>query len=273
MVAAVNPATRTGWLVGRSFDAREFNRILNDPAVYPFVTLPHLKTLDASPLVDDPRNFLLMADGGGIIFHCLDAGVYEVHTAFLKPDREKLSQQGPHIRNACLEAYRFMFTHSDCVELLTKIPAHNRAATIFAPLVGWTKEYQREAVWPTPDGNVGLSYWSLRYDDWVRKTPDLMSAGRWFHDRLEQECERLGHTLPHHDDDAAHDLHVGSAVEMIYGGQTEKAVILYNRWARFAGYGLIALLCKNPLLIDIGDALIEILPETFKVLKCRLPQA
>lgn len=211
-----------------------------------------------------------MAEGGGIFFVQVGEGVYEVHTAFLKPDRATQSTNGPHIRNVCLAAYRWMFTQTNCLELLTMIPAHNRAATVFAPLAGWTKEFERRGVWPLADGSkVDLSFWSLRYDDWVRKTPDLMESGKWFHQRLEAEFKRLGREHKSHADEDCHDLYVGSCVEMLFGQQIEKAVALYNRWARWAGYGMIQVPARNPLLLDIGDALLQITGDTFKVIKCQ----
>jgi hypothetical protein len=73
-----------------------------------------------------------------------------------------------------------------------------------------------------------------------------------------------------HPQDDAHDRYVGACVETIYGGQPEKAVILYNRWARFAGYQPIALVSKSPLLIDIGTAILQVINESFQVVQCRL---
>jgi hypothetical protein len=98
----------------------------------------------------DPRNVLLMADGGGILFCQIEPGIYEVHQAHLKPKRN--SKGGPHIRNVNVDSYRWMFTHTDCMVLLTRIPAFNRAAIIFAPLLGWRLEFERKSVWPTKDG-------------------------------------------------------------------------------------------------------------------------
>jgi hypothetical protein len=255
-------------LVRRSFDPAPFNTILNDPAVYPFVARRGSGTMDVTPLVDDPNNILLMAEGGGMIFHCQEPGIYEVHTAFLKPDREKLSQQGPHIRNVSLAAYRWMFTHSDALTLLTRIPAHNRAAIVFSPLVGWVTEFELKAVWPKLDGEmVDVTFAAIRYDDWLHKTPDVASSGRWFHQRSEEELRRHGREELRHDDDDHHDLRAGACAEMIFGGQVEKGIILYNRWARFAGYGMISLIARAPLVLEIDGALIQCADETFRIIK------
>lgn len=204
-----------------------------------------------------------MAEGGGIIFIQDEPGIYEVHTNFLK------SHRGLHAIKVSLAAYRWMFTHTDCMALQTRVPAFNESALTFCRLVGATKEFERKSVWPTAIGPVDMSSWSLRYEDWVRQTPDLMKSGRTFHDRLAQEFARHAVTEPHHADEDCHDLHVGACFEMVFGGQPEKAVILYNRWARFAGYGQIALIAKNPLMLNIGDAILQVVgSDNFKVVKC-----
>lgn len=261
MAAAADDAP--AGVVTRSFDAGEINQILNDPSVGPLLSVPGIETFDVTAIVADPCNVVLMADGGGVLFCWHEPGFYEVHTAFLKAAR------GRHAIQASLAAYRYMFTQTDCVTLWTRVPATNPAAERFCQIVGATKEFDRHAVWPTADGAVDMSFWSLRYDDWVRKTPSLMVSGRRFHERLMEERARHGHQEALHVDEDCHDLHVGACAEMVYGGQLDKAVILYNRWAKFSGYGQIQLIARNPPMIDIGDALLQITGDTFKVIKCQ----
>ena len=226
-----------------------------------------MTSLDVTESIADTNNVLLMADQGGMIFCWLALGVYEVHTNFLKAQRN-YSGPGTYVLNACRAAYRWMFTHTDCVTLLTRIPAHNRAALMFSPLAGWTKEFERKAVWPSlNDGLMDMTFCALRYDDWVRKTPELMLSGRLFHERLKSEFARLGKVEEAHSDEDCHDLHVGACIEMIRGGQIDKAVILYNRWAQFAGYGQIGIVDHDPIVINIGNALLKIEGDSFKVLK------
>jgi hypothetical protein len=252
-------------LVRRSFDASEINPILNDPSVWSMISIPGLDHVDVTEIVADPRNVLLMADGGGIIFAQFEPGIYEVHTNFIEGKR------GRNAIRASLAAYRWMFMHTDCMTLLTRVPEFNKAAERFCQIVGATKEFERKAVWPTTDGMADLSFWALRYDDWVRKTDELMNVGRAFHERLEQEYKRLGQIEPNHADDPAHDRHVGACVAMIYSGQPEKGIVLYNRWAKFAGYGPIQPIARDPFVIDIGNALLQVFPELqdFRVIKCR----
>lgn len=268
-------------MIHRSFDASEINPIINDPHVFNSIKLPGMAAdIDASPIVTNPANVLLMAEGGGIIFaqqpsgvydartgEQQSSGIYDVHTAFLKPERNKTG--GPHIRNVCEQAYRWMFTHTDCMVLQTRIPAFNRAAIIFAPLVGWRFEFERKAVWPTDSGPVDMSYFSMRYEEWVRRDQEFVESGRKFHQRLDEEFARHHALHDNHPDDEAHDRYVGACVQTILAGQPEKAVVLYNRWAQFAGYGLIAMVSRSPLLIDIGTALLMVENDNFKVIQCR----
>ena len=254
-------------MIRRSFDASEINPILNDPSVFESIKLPGQKRgdIDVTEIVENPLNVLLMAEGGGIIFGQSEPGIYDVHTAFVENHR------GRGAIRASLAAYRWMFTHTDCMILQTRVAEFNRAAFKFCELVGATFEFERKAVWPTDDGAVGMSYWTMKYEDWVRKTDDLIKSGRAFHDRLDVEFARHKALNENHPDEECHDRYVGACAEMIYGGQPEKAAVLYNRWAKFAGYGPIALISKSPLLIDIGSALLQVVDDSFKVIKCRLP--
>lgn len=275
MVAGIDSGPAAD-LVRRSFDPDEINAVVNDPGVLRMAAVQGVDRIDVTSILaatfDDGRlkNYALVADGGNILFLWHDLNTYEVHTNFLKPDRAKQSQNGPHIRNVCLAAYRWMFTRTDCTVLLTKIPHHNRAALIFSPLVGWTHEFTRKACWPTTDGElVDMTFSSLRYDDWIRKTPDLIRVGRQFHDKLSAEFIRHGHEEKPHPDEDCHDLHVGACAEMILAGQLDKAVCLYNRWASFAGYEPMKLVSHTPAVLDIGTALLQVTGDGFKVILVR----
>src|SRR5580692_37957 len=106
-------------MIRRSFDASDINPILNDPTVFESIKLPGMKLgeLDVTAVVENPVNVLLIAEGGGIIFGQSEPGIYDVHTAFLENHR------GYAAIKASLEAYRWMFTHTDCMILQTRVPA------------------------------------------------------------------------------------------------------------------------------------------------------
>jgi hypothetical protein len=247
----------------REFDAASINAIVNDPGVRPWVAVPGQAELDLTDVLADRRNVLLMIGGGGVLFHQQEPGLYEAHTQFLPQVR------GRNALAATRAALHWMFTRTDCMEVLTKVPAHNVAADAWARLAGGVLAFERPDAWQTESGLVAVRYYALHYNDWAKNAPGLIDRGKWFHDLLESEKRRLGSVAPVHSDDIAHDRHVGSAVEMIFGGQPAKGIILYNRWARFAGYALIGATSYDPLTIDIAECLIRVGADTFEVLPCQ----
>ena len=254
-------------MIRRSFDATEINPILNDPSVFETIKLPGMQPdIDMSAIVSNPVNVLLMTEGGGIIFAQAEPGIYDVHTSFLE------SYRGRHAIRASREAYRWMFTHTDCMILQTRVPAFNRAAETFCRIIGATLEFTRKKTWPIEPEPADMTYWSLKYEDWVRGASCLIASGREFHERLDEEFARHNALHDNHPDEECHDRYVGACAEMIYAGQPEKAVVLYNRFARFAGYGLISMVSRSPLLIDIGSALLMVENDNFKVIQCRQPR-
>ena len=252
-------------MIYRTFNPADVNPILNDPSVFDAIRLPGIDGVDVTPLIQNPGNVFLMAEGGCIIFiRDAEGGIYEVHTAFLEHARGAIALRESR------GAYRWMFTNTDCMILQTRVPAFNHAAAAFCSRVGAAMDFERRAQWPTDHGLVDVSFWSLKYEDWIRRVPpDLIKVGRDFHARLDDELALWNRSNDNHPDEDCHDLYVGACVATIYAGQSEKAVILYNRWARFAGYQPIALVSKSPLLIDIGTAIIQVVNESFKVVQCR----
>lgn len=153
--------------------------------------------------------------------------------------------------------------------LQTRVPAFNKPAERFCQIVGAVKEFERKAVWPTEKGPVDMSFWSLHYNDWVRQCNALIESGEEFHRRLDEEYVRHEKPKHAHPDEQCHDRYVGVCAETIYGGQPEKAVILYNRWARFAGYAQVKLISRTPIVIDMGEAVLQVKDENFSVILCR----
>ena len=254
-----------------STDPGEFNAILNHPDILPMVSVPGQGALDASGLVNDPKNYLLMVDGfevpgelgrtiaGAIFFAQHDSGIFEVHTNFLKPWR------GQFAIDASLAAYRWMFTRTEAMTLLARAPACWPGVGRFCEAVGATFEFSRAQVWPSPDGLVDCAFYALRYDDWIQQTDELLHTGSVFHLQYDAECARLGQLAPL----MSLDRYLGVFAEMLYGGQPDKAVILYNRFARFGGFPGITLLARDPVIIDIGTAVLQIGEGAFRALKVR----
>ena len=254
-------------IIARSFDPGDINPIVNDPAVHPVVMLPGDGAVDLSGVIADHRNVLISVAGGAILFlHDAEPGRYEVHTAFLPEFR------GRYAIDASRLAYRAMFTGTDCFTILTRIPVFNRPAALAARHVGFVPLFERRDAWPRPDGTAcALRFYQLTYDDWLRTdAAHLEQSGHAFHVHFEAERARHGITGPrNHPDDVCHDVAAGACIETIYAGQPEKAIMIYNRWARFSGYQQISLIARSPLVIDIGEALLMLGDRSFKVIKFR----
>jgi len=252
-------------LVVRSFDAKEANRIINDPAILSKIAPSDIDQIDLTEVIANPRNVLLEVEGGILLFGAdIEGGRYELHTTFL-PD-----YGGVHALTVSREAYRWMFTHTECMEIVTRVPAVNRAAALMARKIGFIPQFSRHDVWKTLDGYCDVKFYSLSYETWLGMAKDeLIESGRRFHRELDAQRAAMGHGEPHHPDEDCHDHYVGARCETIYSGQPAKAVVLYNRWARWSGYGQIALISQSPLVIDIGDAVLLIQNGDFKILRIK----
>lgn len=244
----------------RTMDATFLNEVINDPGVRPF--LGGVGELDLGPLLANPDNVGLevMGDGGWFL-QAIMPGVYELHTCFL-----------PHARGrayfaAAREALRWMFTMTDCLEIVTKCPDDNAGARMAAGVMGFRERFRREIAWPPEDPSVGVSYRVFTLDDWIARDKECLAEGRRFHAALEEAKLAAGSDLPVHPDDDAHDRAVGATVLMARTGQLAKAIGSYNRWAVFAGYQSIAQVGHN--LVDVRDAVVEIFNGEMRVLSVR----
>lgn len=249
--------------VRREYAAETLNHVINHPEVRPWVGVPGQGYIDVSPVVADPRNVLLMAEGGGFLFQQLMPGIYEVHSQFLPEHR------GAHVFKAAQDAERFMFTRTDCIEIRSKVPSGNMAALGFARAMKYELQYQRQNAWPTEAGLVSCRYYARTINQWANRCEALEATGEWFHHKLEAAKHAVGATSPIHDDDPIHDRFVGATCEMIMSGQIAKALQFYHQWAVFAGYGPVSVIAENPIVLDIGDALIAVQQDDFTVILCR----
>ncbi len=237
-------------------DATFINEVANHPEVRPFIGGEG--PLDLGPTCLNPANFVLLAEHGGWLLHPKAPGTYELHTLFLPEGR------GKAYFVAAIEALRWVFTRTDCVEIFTQVPDDNGGARMAAKIVGFRERFRREGAW---EPGVGISYQFLSVDDWLARDAECLAQGRAFHDALEVAKVAAGSTLPIHPEDQAHDRAVGAAALMVQTGQTAKGVAIYNRWALFAGYASIEAL--GPTTIDVRDAVLEIADGAFSVLLVR----
>lgn len=253
----------------RDFTPARINRVCNDPSVLSDIIAAGQESLDLTPVVSDLRNIVLVCDEGGIIAHWREPGVYEIHTQFTERYR------GVSAVRTTREMISWLFLHSPAMELQTKVPDCNQGAQGLVKAISGRFEFERAGAWNGPSGPCGVAYYTLRWSDWLY-SPWVMGAlaarGEWFHQRLDDAKRAFLSPPDSHPTDAAHDVNVGATIDLILEGQqVDKALILYNRWARFAGYAEVRLISANPLIIDIQDAvlLIDIAGKDFEVLSVR----
>lgn len=233
--------------VWRSFDFSHLNNILNHPEVLPWVAQDGQTSLDATEIVLNPDNHYLEAEGGSFLFVKLAHGLYELHTQFV-PGHDRF-----RFKQAADAAARYMFCRTDCVEGVTKVPEDNETARKVAEKFGFSHWFTRRKAWAKGGKQIPVDFYLYRLQEWITQSAYMQAVGQQFHAML----EALGHT-PEHEDDKAHDAQVGAAALMVLSGQPEKAAFFYNRWAVFAGYEQMNVLELDPLVIDIGDAVLRI---------------
>jgi hypothetical protein len=246
--------------IRRTLDATRLNVVANDPVVRPHLLVAGEGPLDLAALVGDPRNYCFETEAGGFLGVALGYGRYEVHSLFVPTRSPRLTVL------AMRAASEYMFTRTDCTELVTKVPEGNRRAGQLAALAHFETRFETTVV---PGATTRARYLVLPIDTWAVHGCGLVQYGEWFHQSLEAAKEASQSQQPAHPDDPLHDQMVGATVLMIYGGQVEKAIGFYNRWARWAGYTPILVVSIAPPVFDIGDAIIEARLNDMEVLVCR----
>lgn len=235
----------------RDFTPERVNRVINHPSVLLWMApqpLPEL--LDFSRLMADTSNVVLFSDFGGAIFLQLDETCFELHTQFLPEVRGRPVVRFMH------QALEYIFTHTNCMNVMTKVPLHNAAARALTQHFHFTLEGTRKGHWNAGDaGMMDVEYYNYNWDDWVRHSPLLATQGETFHQRLESECERLGVANVAHPADIWHDHVVGATLDTVYAGLVDKACILYNRWAKFAEYATLRVVSRLPAIVEFETQL------------------
>jgi hypothetical protein len=237
-------------------EAGKVNALLADESIRPFALLGAGDDVDATGFVKDLANIAILCEDeegeaqGALLFHFQEPGVYEVHTM-----ARVLARGRPYLR-AVQDALRTMFLCSGCMELYTRVPEGNDAALGLVRLIGGRHEYDL----PAGFANARCGYWALRWPDWLWGAGgvDLVERGMEFHERLEAQFAEQGRAHTAHADTPAHDRMVGATSELILNGVVAKALVLYNRWAKVAGFAALSVVVADPLVLNIGDALVQV---------------
>lgn len=245
--------------ISRHTDAAHLNSIANHPDVYHWVRGPCEGPLDFSPVIGDDNVYALLGEHGGQVYHRLQPGLFEAHSQFLKQGR------GEWAYDATQASLKWMFTRTECMEVVSRVPHGNVAARALAQAVGLKPDFVNPRGWVMDGKTVAAEIFSLTVQEWMRRAPGLVEKGKWFHKRLDEELARHGAKDLAHEDDETHDRYVGAACEMFFGGQPIKAQILYNRWACMSDYHPIEVVRLDPLYVDIGTAVLVVRGDDFAI--------
>lgn len=234
-------------------DKALIERIVSHPDVWPLVSEDDSPAFDVSPYLADPH-LALIVEGGCFLGWAHQYGRVECHTNFLP------SARGRNAIREGRDCLAFMFLQTQCLEIVTRVPTFNVAAAQYARAMGFRQAFVRPQVWLKGGVRHPMGYYTLTLDDWILQG-HCARAGREFHDRL----QTLIPTRHAHVDDEAHDCYVGAATEMLRLGNPQKAEVIYNHWALFAGYTPFKVVSKKPLKIDIKECVLTIENGTFAV--------
>lgn len=245
-------------------DAAHLNAVANHSAVRPWLGGGDGE-LDLAQVIDSPGVVTMEGEFGGFLLHRIDVGLWEVHSMFLPEGR------GGFAREAMLEARRWMFGATDCVELCTKVPDGNGAALGLARAAGFRESFRRDHCWPIEGGDRGVSFQSLTMDRWREIEPCLPQIGIEFHDWLERVLADAGGAHAPHPVDPSHDRAVGAAI-LSLRSHARKSVAFYNRWACRSGYAPITVISENPITIDVVSGIVRLTDDGPELVSCPLAQ-
>lgn len=238
-------------MLTRTIDAQQINAILNHPSVRPDVAEPKDGVLDLTAVAANPANIFLAGDHGGFVIFKYDAGIYEVHTAILPQGRGEWAKQ------ASAECVNFMFTHTDCVDLITRVPQGHIAAKALTEMNGFRHEFTTPPDTMFRERLVPCHIYCLTIHEWAKRVEGMEELGAQFHEWL---TAQVGEGTPH-EPDPAHNRIVGVALAMAQSGQVAKGVVWYNRCSLAARHPTIALVGLDPPQIKFDAGILTVTPQ------------
>lgn len=240
----------------RTLDATFLNGVANHPEVRPW--LGGDGELDLKGLIANPDNIVGVTTAhGGFIAEHHGSGRYEVHSLFLP---EGLGQTAVRaMRDAC----DYIFSTSDAVELVTKVPESNAAAKGLAQLAGFAALFIASVPWSTDIPTMPTTFHSLSLDAWSMRSRRARAYGVWLHEAMGELAPHVNHS----EEEPAHLQVAGAATMMLRAGMPYKAANVYNRWARWTGYPPIRVIREHPTVMDLGEGIIvEVAGDRIEVL-------
>lgn len=245
----------------RTFDPTVLNAIANSPAVRPGMGRGTTE-IDVGPALADLNNYALADEHGGFLMQRLEHGRYELHT--LLDDQAR----GAAVLERVAVAIRYMFAETDCVELVTRVPGNLKAADLMARRAGFREVWNMDGAWPGPDGPTSLRLFAITLDEWMVRDDELGHEGDDFHALLKAAGLAAGDDRPlHPNEDRVHDNAAGMACLMLKAGNVRKALWAYGRWAIVAGYRPVDVVTENPLVLNVGNALVQVRAGSIEVVR------
>ena len=230
----------------------------------PWLGFDPTEDVDLSGLVRNRNNYCFLTShmDGGYILARLGPGLYAAHTLAVPAAR------GLPMARLMSDGFFTMFTATDAIEIVTTVPDGNDAARSWSDLAGFRDTFRSEpgtpGQLPLMGEMVGQQHRSLVYGDWALKSKDAKHFGELFHQRVHAARGEASHP-----EDRVHNHWVGATIGCAIAGNLGKGIGLYNRWAAQAGYGPASILSVNPPLVDIGDAIVQLLSGSMDVLQVR----
>lgn len=196
-----------------------------------------------------PKSFAVIVEDklgpvGFFSAFAVERAAYTIHTNLLPTCRGRLAME------AATVALRFAFIETDAEMLWTMVPANNPQARFAASMAGFAHAYARESVWLSGGKKHAMEYMRMDVDGWIQRG-SMAGLGQDFHAELIHAGGHVGHAH-----DGMHDSYVGAAWAMLEAGRIDKAVSVYGRWGRVAGYLPFEVVARDPLLVDIGTCFI-----------------
>lgn len=149
-------------MISRDLDAARLNKVANHPEVLKWVGAG-AESLDATEMAKDRRNFVLMTDVGGVVYHARGEGIYEAHSQYLPEAR---GQEALAITRATID---YMMSRADCVKIISAVPKGNFAAAALAKACGLRFAFEQADAWPKDGRMVPVRWFALDKADWKRE--------------------------------------------------------------------------------------------------------
>lgn len=233
-------------MIERATDAEWANRVLNSPVVRPDVADEKDGPLNIEPIVANPLNVVLNGEHGVFVVIGYGGGIYEAHTAILPSGR------GAWAVEFARAGFRYMFTTTDCVEVLTRVPKGHIAAKALTERVGFRHQFTTPAECLFRGSKVPCHIYTMTLQEWFTTASEMEAIGEQFHAWLQSKLGKMGA----HEDDPAHNRVVGITIEMFRSGKARKAVVWYNRTAIASRHVKITLLSESPAQVQFDAGIL-----------------